>query len=99
MKTKTYTINKTISNVISKRIELNKGRKAFRLFGRDYIIGIRTQYHNGYHLTRPAGRQAANREFWKVDLGYITLYRSAKPYSWLLITKANQYKHTFKSLF
>lgn len=93
------TINKTIANKLNSALELNKGRKAFRLFSRDYMIAVRTMKHNGYALTKPAGRQPAHREFYKLDLGYITVYRSAKPYAWWLITKANQYKHTFKSLF
>ena len=90
---------KTIARKLNKTLTLNKGRKSFRLFSRDYMIAVRTCKNNGYHWTKPAGRQPAHREFYKLDLGYITLYRSAKPYAWWLITKANQYKHTFKSLF
>ena len=92
-------LNYRIAKKLSTRINLKNGRKSFRFLGRDYIIGIRSTVNNGYRLTRPKGLQSRNREFFKIDLGYITLYRSAKAYNWWFITKKNQNNHTLKSLF
>jgi len=94
-----YKINYKLAQKLTTKIKLKNGRKSFRFLGRDYIIGIRTCIHNGYKLTKPKGIQARNREFYKIDLGYMTLYRSAKKYNWWFVTKKNQNNHTLKTLF
>lgn len=95
----TNTINYKIAQKLSAKINLKNGRKSFRFLGRDYIIGIRTSLYNGYKIAKPKGLQSKNREFYKFDLGYVTLYRSAKAYNWWFVTKKNQNNHTLKSLF
>jgi hypothetical protein len=92
-------INYKIAQKLSTKIKLKNGRKSFRFLGRDYIIGVRSVVNNGYKLTAPKGKQSRKREFYKIDLGYITLYRSAKAYNWWFVTKKNQNNHTLKSLF
>ncbi len=92
-------INYKITHKVTKNINFKNGRKSFRFLGRDYIVGLRSTIHNGYKITKPKGIQSRNREFYKIDLGYMTLYRSAKQYNWWFVTKSNQNKHTLKSLF
>jgi len=94
-----HRINKRIAQKLTTKITLKNTRKSFRFLGRDYIIGIRSSLFNGYKITKPKQKQSPNREFYKIDLGYITLYRSAKQYNWWFVTKKNQNNHTLKSLF
>jgi len=92
-------INYRIAQKLATKINLKNTRKSFRFLGRDYIIGIRSSIHNGYRIFKPKGLQPRNREFYKIDFGYITLYRSAKKYNWWFVSKKNQNNHTLKTLF
>ena len=94
-----HKINYKITHRLTRNIHFKNTRKSFRFLGRDYIVGLRNSIHNGYKITKPKGIQPRRREFYKIDFGYLTLYRSAKQYNWWFVTKKNQNNHTLKSLF
>ena len=70
-----------LSFILRKTVRLNKTRRAFKLFGRDYILAVRTTKSNGYRKVAHKGLQGRRREFDAYHVGYVTLYRSVDSYT------------------
>lgn len=67
---------KILSKVLRKTVKLNNTRRAFKVFGRDFILAVRKNKTRGYCIERHKGIQGAHREFDQYHLGYITLYKA-----------------------
>ncbi len=67
---------KVLSKVLVRTVNLNRTRRTFKVFGKDFILAVRGKKTRGYCITRHKGLQGAHREFDQYHFGYVSLYKS-----------------------